>query len=152
MSAGGDIEHRDQKTASIVGTSMFHHDTSSWLFQPAPAAEDVLWDNLGLRRWERRIRAIAVAGLFAAACVFYVIPVAAFQSFLIQYSPASLANVNITTPYIGTTFLVAVLPTLALQLLLMIMPPLLDAVSRWRGVVAVSYAHWETVNLYFGFK
>jgi hypothetical protein len=48
--------------------------------------------------------------------------------------------------------LVIVLPTLGITIVLMLMPPVLSALSGWRGAISNSQMQWDTVQLYFIFK
>jgi len=147
------VTFRSLSTTSVAGTTSHHHDASSWQLQPAPEPKDVIWENVGFRLWERRFRAIVVASAFLLACIFYVVPVAAFQTVLAQdllMDSAFFRMIN-SQPWIHG-LLVLVLPSLGLTIVLMLMPPLLEAMGRWRGAVSQSRVERDTVVMYFNFK
>jgi len=50
--------------------------------RPAPSPDDVLWNNLRLRRWEVAVRRQLLTGVLVVLVLFYAIPVGAVQAIL----------------------------------------------------------------------
>jgi hypothetical protein len=63
----------------VAATSLPYHDESCWRLQAAPQGGQVLWGNLRLRLWERRVRAVLAGAAYVVLVIFYVVPVTAVQ-------------------------------------------------------------------------
>eukprot|EP00873_Tetraselmis_striata_P045294 jgi/Tetstr1/465558/TSEL_010227.t1 len=162
------VTFRTLKTTSVAASIMHHHDDSSWHFWAAPEPKDVIWDNLGKRQWERRLRNICAGVIFrrglrllrhprghGAACAdFWTVRPRRLPQSLLNHDRMSanpVLSYILNMPWVHAG-LVIVLPSLGLTLVLMLMPPVMAALSNWRGAISYSQIQWDTVNLYFVFK
>lgn len=45
---------RDRWSAVVAATSLHTHDETCWRLRPAPNPDEIIWNALRLRMWERR--------------------------------------------------------------------------------------------------
>lgn len=63
----------------VAAHSLLHRDQSAWRCKPAPGAEEVVWQNVVWRAWERSCRRVLATAAFVALTLFYIIPITAVQ-------------------------------------------------------------------------
>jgi hypothetical protein len=127
---------------------MMSEDLSTWQTQAAPRLEEVLWNNLGLRQWERSSRLAAMWVAFFLLMAFFMIPVTAVQALL---STNALVEVIQELPVINS-LVTAILPGLALIIFLALLPPILRFMRNIAGAVSISQIDRGVVTWFFIFQ
>ena len=69
-----------RRAAATAAHGLLHPNPLQWRLAAAPAPGEVLWQNLRLRWWERRLRGAAAATLSAFVVLFFLVPVTAISS------------------------------------------------------------------------
>lgn len=80
---------RSRWSHAVACTSLVNRDPRKWRTSPAPDPNEVIWQNLGLRLWERSARKATLTISFLLLLVLYIFPVSAIQG-LLQVSAISL--------------------------------------------------------------
>jgi len=70
---------RSRVTQSSLANGLQSHNESYWRTVTAPGPEEVMWDSIAYRGWERSVRALLAWGAFIAMCLFFLPPVAFVQ-------------------------------------------------------------------------
>lgn len=129
------VSFRSTRAQAMASQTMLCEDTSSWVTGPAPGPDELVWDNLRIRKRERDIRATTYTVLFWVLMAFYMIPVAAVQVLL---SSDSLVGFLETIP-IANSILTGIIPGLALRIFIIILPMIISAMLlKIRGVISSS--------------
>ncbi|KAK9843537.1 hypothetical protein WJX81_008012 [Elliptochloris bilobata] len=145
---------RERRDQAIASTSMLHHDRRAWLTQAAPGPDDIIWRNLGWRRWERQLRTGAAWVAFFALVSFYIPVVTAIQALLQVEKLVTLPGLREllqTWPLLASA-VSSFLPQLTLRVFLALLPTLLALLGRAEGRVAESQVEFGCVRRYFIFQ
>lgn len=113
--------------------------------KPAPEPRDIFWPNLTMNRHQRIVRSILI-GLAVIGLIFvWSIPVAFVQSL------ANLRGLSSEVPFLGTiidflpsdfvSFIEGFLPPLVLVVFMILVPIILMAFSKIKGIEAHRYFH-----------
>ncbi len=70
---------RTRRAQAVAASALMCEDLAAWRCAGAPSPQEIIWKNIGMRRWERSLRSTLVLLAFSALCVFYLIPIAAIQ-------------------------------------------------------------------------
>jgi hypothetical protein len=99
--------------------------------------DDVLWDNMSIKWWERYIRVAIVVGVSIGLVIFWAIPVA----FTALLSNISVLAEQVTWlawldnfPVIAKSIIQGVLPPALLQLVLILIPVIYRSLVKFQGV------------------
>lgn len=129
------VSFSSSRAQAMASQTMLCEDTSSWETGPAPGPDELVWDNLRIRKRERDIRATTYTVAFWVLCAFYMIPVAAVQVLL---SSDSLVGFLQTIP-IANALLTGIIPGLALRIFIILLPMIISAMLlKIRGVISSS--------------
>eukprot|EP00879_Flechtneria_rotunda_P009450 GHRR01009893.1.p2 GENE.GHRR01009893.1~~GHRR01009893.1.p2 ORF type:complete len:191 (+),score=19.94 GHRR01009893.1:70-573(+) len=71
---------RQQLVATLAAASLHSYDETAWTINPAPAPQEIVWSNCGLRAWELSVRQLAVWAAFWVVVLFYAPVVALIQA------------------------------------------------------------------------
>ncbi|KAJ5087869.1 hypothetical protein N7456_011485 [Penicillium angulare] len=149
------IQFNHQVAAHMACQSVTHHLPK----QMAPriveiSPDDVIWDNMSLKWWERYLRTFGIVTIVVAMVVGWAFPVA-FTGLLSQLS--YLEGAFSWLAWIGTLpswFISAaqgILPALFLAILMAILPLLLRFLARKQGVHTGMAVELTVQNYYFAF-
>ncbi|KAK9864573.1 hypothetical protein WJX84_004373 [Apatococcus fuscideae] len=147
------VTFKRRREQVVASTAMQHHDQRFWKISAAPAPNDIIWPNLTLRDWERRLRFLVVWTLFVLLALFYTIPVGAIQAILevqrlSKYPPfKQLVNIAFTRSLIES-----ILPSLVLKIFLALLPNLLAFMNKKQGMISASKVDFGVVRKYFIFQ
>lgn len=120
------IQFNHQVAAHMACQSVSHHvplQMAPRLVEISP--DDVIWDNLSIKWWEKYIRTLVVLGLSVGLIIFYAIPVT-FSAAL-----SNLGNINTAFPAFGflgnltgaaKSVIQGIAPPLLLSLILLLVP------------------------------
>lgn len=149
------VSFKTRKAQVVASQTMMSEDLSTWVCQAAPHPKEVLWGNLRMRSLERNIRNKIFTASFWALMLFYMIPVSAVQ---VLISTNSLVGFLQTIP-IASALLTGILPGLALRIFMIILPMILTAMLKAKGVISgseldlglVSYMYiFEFITVFLG--
>ncbi|GMH40978.1 hypothetical protein BSKO_08888 [Bryopsis sp. KO-2023] len=137
----------------VAATSLHHHFENFWHAEAAPHPDEVIWENLKWRSWERSSRKILVWSAFAMLCLFFMIPIAFIQA-LIEIDRLEKYPVigSIVTFPLVKGFLQGIMPNLVLKLFLAVLPKLLMFMNMKQGLYSQSSLDLETTQKYFIFQ
>ena len=76
------VTFKSRRAAVLAATALLHHDVSSWHASAAPGPEEVRWDALPLRAWERAVRNVAGWAILVTAAAAFLVPVTLIQTLL----------------------------------------------------------------------
>ena len=65
-----------------AATSLHHHDETYWCITRAPSPDEILWDNLGIRAWQRGLRFSLLWLLYLGLLFVFIIPIVAVQGLI----------------------------------------------------------------------
>ena len=149
------IQFNHQVAAHLACQSVSHHIPN----QMAPRAieispDDVIWDNMSVKWWERYLRTGLIFIIIIGLIVAWAIPVA-FTGALSQISSVSktynwLAWLD-KVPAAGQSAVQGLLPPLLLALLLLILPLVLRLLARAQGIQTGMMVELALSNYYFLF-
>ena len=149
------IQFNHQVAAHMACQSVSHHipmQMNPRAVEIAP--NDVLWNNMSIRWWERWIRTFFIVVLVIALILAWAVPVA-FTGLL-----SSISAVAHTVPWLAWLanapqelqgIIQGVLPPLLLALLLLILPLFLHLLAKLQGVSTGTAAQLATSWYYFFF-
>ena len=150
------IQFNHQVAAHLACQAVSHHIPN----QMAPrvieiAPDDVLWDNMSVKWWERYLRTAVVLVVVVALVVGWVVPVA-FTGALSQVSSLATAFPGEfgwleRIPPSGISLVQGVLPPLLLSILLVVLPLVLRVLSRAQGIVTNMLVELSLSDYYFFF-
>jgi len=134
-------------------TNLHHHSETDWIIHQAPVCDDVIWENIGMRSWERIVRTSFFWGVYMVLLFFYIVPVSAIQALI---EVPRLANVNVigdivTLPFVQHV-LEGVLPSLVMYLLLVILPKIFAVMCKLSGFISFSSVDFGVIDRYFYFQ
>lgn len=137
----------------ISATSLHHHFETFWQTVAAPHPDDIVWENLKLRGWERLVRSILIWTCFALLCLFFMIPIGIVQA-MIEID--RLEKYAVIGSIVKISFikgiLQGILPNIVLKIFLALLPMLLQFMNRVQGLYALSTIDLETTRKYFIFQ
>lgn len=137
----------------VSATSLHHHFETFWQTVAAPHPDDIVWENLSYRAWERTARTVSIWTSFALLCIFFMIPIGIVQA-MIEID--RLEKYAVIGPIVKVSFirgiLVGILPNLVLKIFLAILPSLLHFMNKVQGLYALSTIDLETTRKYFIFQ
>ncbi|QIW96164.1 hypothetical protein AMS68_001682 [Peltaster fructicola] len=149
------IQFNHQVAAHMACQSVNHHvplQMAPRLVEISP--DDVIWDNMSIKWWERYVRTLAVLGLSVALIILYVVPVS-FSAAL-----ANLGTIGTTYPSLSflndlTTTAKSVIqgigPPLILSITLLLVPMIYGFLVKLQGVPTGNDRELGVQNWYFGF-
>lgn len=149
------VQFNEQVAAHMACQSVSHHMPK----QMAPrvveiSPNDVIWDNMSLRWWERYIRTALIVILVGGLIVGWAIPVS-FTGFLAQLN--SLADLFEWLRWIKTlpqwliSLIQGVMPPIVLAGLMALLPVILRALAKEQGVPNGMGVELSVQNYYFAF-
>jgi hypothetical protein len=132
------IQFNHQVAAHMACQSVSHHTPHTMtprIVEISP--DDVLWDNMSIKWWERYIRVGIVVGVSIGLVIFWAIPVA----FTALLSNISILADQVTWlawldnfPVIAKSIIQGVLPPALLQLVLILIPVIYRSLVKFQGV------------------
>lgn len=147
------VTFNDRYTQTLAATGLHAHDELCWRVQAAPGADEIVWDNLGVRYWSRVTRGLGMWAVFIAILIFYLPVVAAIQAVVNLENVRSVPGLGKITeiPFV-TQILQGILPSLVLKIFLAILPLILNKMNRFEGMVSISQIDFATVSKFFIFQ
>ena len=144
------------KTRSLqckVATNLHHHNETAWIIQQAPAPDDVIWENIGMRSWERIARMSFFWGVYVFLLFFYIVPVSAIQAMIEVPRLANIAVIGdiVTLPFVRQV-LEGSLPSLVMYLLLVLLPKVFAMMCKMSGFISISSVDFGVMDRYFYFQ
>lgn len=76
------VTFRSRRGQVVASENLLCEDLETWLCQAAPRPDEIIWPNLGLRKWERSLRSLIMNICLVLLAVFYMIPVTAVQALI----------------------------------------------------------------------
>lgn len=149
------IQFNHQVAAHMCCQSLSHHipqQMAPRLVEISP--DDVLWDNMAIKWWERYLRTVVVLLISAGLIVFYAIPVA-FTSLLNHIT--TLAQV---VPWLGwlekapktvQSIIQGLLPPALLAVILLLVPIIFRLLVKQQGVATGNAKELGVQQWYFAF-
>ena len=100
------VTARTRLTQSVSTTGLISFDTNYWTAEPAPQPDDVIWDNVPYRGFERSVRKWFAWAIFIGLVLLFI-PIVAFLQQIInldsyaKYSPNNWAGAILDLPVVG---------------------------------------------------
>jgi hypothetical protein len=149
------IQFNNQIAAHMACQSVSHHVPHTMtprIVEISP--DDVLWDNMSIRWWERYIRVAVVVVVSAALIIFYAVPIT-FTSLLSNITTLArqvhwLAWLN-DFPKFAKSIIQGLLPPALVQLLLIVVPLIYRALVTLQGVPTGNAREMGVQKWYFTF-
>ena len=148
------------KTALVCNTAVrVEHNPRPFLYtaKPAPLVHDVYWPALMLTRKSKLLRSIFVNALIFLAIFFLTVPVAFIQSLSNLDKLATwihplqqLVDHRADHPWLGVVE--GYLPSLALMLIMLVLPVILLYLCKVQGIEAYSWQQLSLLHKYFLFQ
>lgn len=149
------IQFNHQVAAHMCCQSLSHHvpqQMSPRIVEISP--DDVLWDNMAIKWWERYIRFGIVVLICAGLIIFYAIPVA-FTSLLNNISKLASAAPWLqwldNAPDAVKSIIEGVLPPVLLSLILLLVPIIFRLLVKQQGVATGNAKEQGVQAWYFAF-
>ena len=137
----------------VSSTSMHHHFETVWRTEGAPSPNEVVWENLKWRGWERSVRRTFVWSAFFLLVAFFMVPITLVQAIL---QIERLENIPVIGDILNNWFINAVMtgifPSSLLALFLHYLPKLLTVMVHAEGWVSESQIDGEVARKYFIFQ
>jgi hypothetical protein len=115
---------------------------------------DVLWDNMSIKWWERYIRIAFVVAISAGLIILYAVPV----TFTALLSNIAILAQKVTWlawltdfPEVAKSIIQGVLPPAILQLVLVLVPIIYRSLVKFQGVPTGNDMEMGVQNWYFVF-
>jgi len=149
------IQFNNQIAAHMACQSVSHHVPHTMTPRVVEISpDDVLWDNMSIKWWERYIRVAIVVVLSAGLIIFYAVPVT-FTSLLSNITRLAnqvswLAWLN-DFPKTAKSIIQGVLPPALLQALLIVVPMIYRALVTLQGVPTGNSREMGVQKWYFFF-
>jgi hypothetical protein len=150
------VAFKTQAAAQAAAQSVTHHLALHMAPRWAGVTpEEIVWKNLRIKWWERKIREMLVMTFIVLLIIFWSIPVAII---------GLISNINYLTdkvhflrfinhiphPILG--IVTALLPTVMLAVLMALVPIIMRIVSKLAGAPTLSVVELKTQNYYFAFQ
>jgi len=149
------IQFNHQVAAHMACQSVSHHVPQSMaprLVEISP--DDVIWDNMSVKWWERYVRTALVLAVCAAMIILYAIPVS-FTSLLSKISyisqQYSWLNWLATLPTVVQSIISGALPPILLNIILYLVPLIFRVLVRQQGVASGTGVQLGVQVWYFSF-
>ena len=117
--------------------------------------EDVIWDNLRIKWWERLVRYAATIAFVTALVIFWAIPVS-FVGFLSNIDKlrqsVSWLHWLYSVPQVIFGVISGLLPSVLLAVLMALLPIVLRLMAKWGGCPSTAAVELRTQNFYFTFQ
>ncbi|RLV89233.1 hypothetical protein JA1_005252 [Spathaspora sp. JA1] len=119
------------------------------------APDDIIWKNLQLSTWRRRIQSIIAATILTLTIIFWCIPVAVV---------GSISNINMLTdkvhflrfilnmPKVLMGIITGLLPVVALAILMSLVPPFIKWMARISGRITAQQVDSYCQSWFFAFQ
>lgn len=144
----------NSRVAAATAAQTIHAQMiDTWTVLEAPDPRAVIWPNLSMRLYMRKIRQAIVYTVVFLTVVFYMIPIAFISAFttlpqLVKLAP--FLKKVVEQPEIRT-ILQAYLPQIILLVFLALLPALLMFLSKSEGIASESHAMRAAAGKYFYF-
>ena len=117
--------------------------------------EDVIWDNLRIKWWERVVRYAGSIAFICALIIFWAVPVA-FVGFLsnidkLRDSVSWLRWLH-AVPQVIFGVISGLLPSILMAVLMALLPIVLRLMAKWGGCPSTAAIELRTQNFYFAFQ
>ena len=122
---------RSRRAACTAIGGLLDANPLHWQLRAAPAPGEIVWVNLRLRWWERRVRGIWATSVSALITLFFLAPITAISSL------PSLSRLTESLPVVGGAA-ESYLPGLALTAALSLVPLAFGHLARRQGCVSMS--------------
>ncbi|KYG40938.1 hypothetical protein M433DRAFT_159674 [Acidomyces richmondensis BFW] len=149
------IQFNHQVAAHMACQSVSHHvpqNMAPRLVEISP--DDVIWDNMSVKWWERYIRTALVLAVCAAMIILYAIPVS-FTSLLSKISYISRQYPWLhwltTLPTVVQSIISGALPPILLNIILYLVPLIFRILVRQQGVASGTGVQLGVQAWYFSF-
>ncbi|KAK3071868.1 hypothetical protein LTR53_007859 [Teratosphaeriaceae sp. CCFEE 6253] len=149
------IQFNHQVAAHMACQSLSHHVPQQMvprLLEIAP--EDVIWDNMSIKWWERYLRTGVVLAICAGLIVLYAVPVT-FTSLLAHLDQLSAKykwlNWVTKLPSAAQSIIQGLLPPVLLNLILILVPIIFRVLVRQQGVPTGNAKELGVQTWYFAF-
>ena len=119
------------------------------------APEDVIWENLALTKTKRRVKKIIASTVLTVTIIFWSIPVAVVGAISnINFITEKLTFLsfinNMPKPLLG--IITSLLPTVALAILMSLVPPFIKKMGKVSGCITVQQVESYCQNWYYAFQ
>lgn len=149
------IQFNHQVAAHMACQCVSHHLPSQMtprLVEVSP--DDVIWDNMSIKWWERYLRTFGVMGIVIAMVIGWAFPVAftgmVSQLTYLEMKFAWLRWIN-DMPRWLLSAIQGVLPPMFLSILMTLLPFMLRFLARNQGVLTGTHTELNVQNYYFAF-
>ncbi|KAM7254219.1 hypothetical protein ACFE04_031901 [Oxalis oulophora] len=144
------VSFKSRWGAAICAQTQQTSNPTIWLTEWAPEPRNLYWDNLAIPYVELTIRGLLVAICVFFLTFFFMIPIAFVQSL------ANIAGLKKVFPFLkeiidtkfGTSLIQGFLPGIALKLFLILLPMILDTMSRIEGHTSLSTLERKSASKY----
>ncbi|CEG73424.1 hypothetical protein RMATCC62417_08811 [Rhizopus microsporus] len=150
------IEFHNQAAAHMAAQTLIHKDA----MHMAPryigiAPSDVIWDNMGIRSFERLVRRFISMLITTAIVIFWAVPVVFVQAV------ANLQKLSQVLPFLnglnalGPTavgIIQGILPAVALAILIALVPVIFTFLSKSEGIPQTSFVELSVLHKFFFFQ
>ncbi|KAK2624149.1 hypothetical protein QTJ16_006783 [Diplocarpon rosae] len=150
------LEFHTQAEAQVAYQTLAHHRANHMQAEIVGISpQEIVWDSMYFRWWEKIIRRFLVQGFVVAMIIFWALPSAAVAliaqvSFLTE-KLTFLSFINdLPTAILG--LISGLLPAIALSMLMSIVPVVLRACARQAGIATYSRIELFVQNSYFFFQ
>eukprot|EP00892_Ulva_mutabilis_P001308 jgi/Ulvmu1/11178/UM072_0014.1 len=125
------VSLRTRQAQAVASTGLLSIDATSWLTQCAPNSREIIWNNVTCPHQQRGLRRLMGWGILALVIVFFFPIIFGLQQIvnLEGYAePGNWAQWLLDAPLLGN-LLKTIMPTLALTIILAVMPIVLKMVA-----------------------
>jgi hypothetical protein len=149
------IQFNHQVAAHMACQSVSHHTPHTMAPRTVEISpNDVLWDNMSIKWWERYIRIAFVVAISAGLIILYAVPV----TFTALLSNIAILAQKVTWlawltdfPEVAKSIIQGVLPPAILQLVLVLVPIIYRSLVKFQGVPTGNDMEMGVQNWYFVF-
>ncbi|KAF9239859.1 hypothetical protein BU15DRAFT_87863 [Melanogaster broomeanus] len=144
------VTFNQQISAHMAYRMLAHHEPyrmSDRFLEVAP--DDVLWSNLGMNPYEKRVRMVISYAATAALIIFWAIPVS-FVGFISNIEVGSRGSATIPAVVLG--IIQGILPPVLLAVLMMLLPIVLRFLARFEGIPTRTGLELSLMTRYFIFQ
>eukprot|EP00884_Botryococcus_braunii_P018963 jgi/Botrbrau1/5750/Bobra.0134s0023.2 len=147
------VTFKSRRAQMVATTVLQDHDTSVWHNESAPGPDEVYWPNLRIRGWERTVRFWLVWAAFIAMALLFMIPVGAVQALLTISNLSKIPGINqaMSLPVVPSV-ISGILPTLALTIFLLLVPPILYLMAKVEGLKSTGEMDRSVMSRFFIFQ
>lgn len=148
------VEFDTQAAAENAYQSLAHHEGLHMARFIGITPSDVVWSSLSLPWWQLVVRRYAVTAFIAALIIFWAIPVAVVG---VISNVNYLETISFLTwlkkvPEVIMGFITGLLPSVALSILMSLVPVVMRLCARLAGEPSNSRVELFTQNAYFAFQ